>query len=66
MTTGGDETSLKRGDAVRKKRGYAFPGVVLSTFPTLRGETRVVVECTIPGCQGMLHVFNPDQLEKIE
>lgn len=65
MTTGDDETALKRGDAVVKINGYAFPGVVVSSFLTLRGLTRVVVEATGADYRGMLHIFNPDQLRKV-
>ena len=57
---------FNRGDAVVKLTGYAFPGVVVSAYFTLRGEPRVVVECTIPGCQGMQHIFSPSQLRKVE
>ncbi len=59
------ETTLKCGDIVEKRQGYSFPGVVDCVFTTLRGETRVVVEATGPGYRGMLHIFNPDQLKKV-
>jgi hypothetical protein len=50
------------GDRVEKVRGYRFPGVVVSTFDTLRGERRVVVECTAQGAEGCLHIYNEGQL----
>ena len=57
---------MKIGDRVRKKSGYLYPGIIVSVFFTLRGETRFVVECTTPAVRGMLHIFNEDQLELIE
>jgi hypothetical protein len=50
---------------VRKKSGYEFPGVVVAQFMTLAGEKRVVVECTVPEVAGVLHIFNPDQIEDV-
>ena len=55
---------LKEKDRVRKRTGYSYPGVIVSVFRNLRGETRYVVECVAQGCQGMLHIFNREQLEK--
>lgn len=55
-----------KGNLVRKTRGYPWPGVVQSVFTTEAGETRVVVECTVPEVRGALHIFNPEQLERIE
>ena len=54
------------GAAVRKKTGYEFPGEVRSVFATRAGKTRYVVECTVPGMEGMLHIFNRDQLERAD
>ena len=51
------------GDRVRKKKGYGFPGVVVAVFMTTRGDVRLVVECTSLGVEGMLHIFNPDQMQ---
>ena len=51
------------GDRVKKAKGYAFPGIVVSVFETLRGETRYVVECNVPAVAGILHIYNGDQLE---
>ena len=50
------------GDEVIKVKGYAFPGVVVSTFNTLDGKARYVVESIV--CEGMLHIFNGDQLSR--
>lgn len=52
------------GDRVRKQSGYKFPGIVVGRFEKLDGSTRYVVECVAPGCQGILHIFNADQLVK--
>ena len=48
---------------VNKVRGYKFPGKIMARFLTTRGEARYVVEATGPGYEGMLHIFNEDQLE---
>jgi hypothetical protein len=48
---------------VRKIRGYKWPGVVVADFTTLKGERRLVVECTVPEVAGALHIFSPEQLE---
>ena len=55
------------GDKVRKSKGYKFPGVVVTVFKKLDGESiRYVVECTAEGAEGMLHVFAQSQLELVE
>lgn len=54
---------LEVNQTVRKVKGYAYPGVIVSVFPNTKGETRYVVECTAPDCAGMLHIFNREQLE---
>jgi len=49
---------------VHKKKGYAFPGRVLSIFRTEAGELRCIVEMWLDNkATGMLHIFNLDQLE---
>ena len=50
------------GDEVTKNSGYCFTGIVVSRFKTLAGEPRYVVECTVPGAGGMLHIYNEKQL----
>lgn len=57
---------MKVGDRVRKISGYPFPGVIACIFTTTEGATRVVVECTVPECKGMLHIYRPDQLEVVK
>lgn len=54
---------MKVGDQVQKVRGYKFPGEIRSVFGTKSGQPRFVVECTVPGLEGMLHIFNAEQLE---
>ncbi len=53
------------GDKVCKTKGYAFDGVVVSTFMTLGGDWRVVVEMPTSSGHGLLHIFNQEQLEKV-
>ncbi len=53
------------GDRVQKIKGYKWPGVVVAVFQTLEDQTRVVVECTVPGVAGALHIYNLDQIEKV-
>jgi len=48
---------------VRKTNGYGFPGIVVAAFKNTKGEHRFVVECTALGVEGMLHIFNRNQLE---
>lgn len=50
------------GDRVQKVRGYRWPGVVVALFQTRKGQTRLVVECTVPEVEGALHIYAPDQL----
>lgn len=52
------------GDLVAKRRGYRWPGVVVMVGRTLAGEERVVVECTVEGVEGALHIYSPQQLER--
>lgn len=54
---------MKVGDRVQKITGYSWPGIVVSVFKNLKGQTRVVVECTVPGVAGALHIYSPEQLE---
>jgi hypothetical protein len=59
------EPVFEIGERVRKNHGYLWPGVVVAVFETLGGERRVVVECTAPDVAGALHIFNPNQLERV-
>lgn len=56
---------FKVGDNVQKTKGYKWPGVVVAVFDTLSGQTRVVVECTVPEVSGALHIYNCDQIELV-
>ena len=51
------------GQRTIKVQGYKWPGMVVSCFRNLSGQRRYVVECTLPGVQGALHIYNEDQLE---
>ena len=57
---------MKPGDRVEKVTGYKWPGVVLASFSTTKGEHRVVVECLVPEVAGALHIYSPDQLKIVE
>lgn len=57
--------ALEVGDRVRKKSGYLWPGVVVASYTTLKGERRVVVECTAEAVAGAQHIFSPEQLERV-
>ncbi len=57
-----DYLSWKYGDKVEKIKGYYAVGYIVSVFPTMNGETRVVFE--FADYPGMLHIFRPDQLYK--
>jgi hypothetical protein len=47
---------MKVCDEVEKVAGYKRPGVIVSVFTTLAGQERFVVECTVPGVAGALHL----------
>ena len=53
---------FKVGDMARKHKGYEFPCTIVSVFKTKKGNVRVVGE--MDG-YGLLHIFNEDQLVKI-
>jgi hypothetical protein len=57
------ETKFKVGDKAHKPKGYKFPCTIVSVFETVAGNVRVVAEMDD---YGLLHIFNEDQLEKIE
>lgn len=48
---------------VQKTKGYKWPGIVVSQFLTTSGKERYVVECTVEGVKGALHVYSPEQLK---
>ena len=53
----------KEGDKVNKVSGYKYPGIIVSVFTNTKGDIRYVVECIGEGVEGMLHIFNENQLE---
>lgn len=60
---------MKIGDKVKKKKGYAFDGVIVAVFQNTKRQTRIVAEHL--GSQteesgGMLHIFNESQLMVIK
>lgn len=58
----GNEYSL-----VRKKEGYRYLGIIVSDFKKLNNKDRkYVVENISLDCEGMLHIFNHEQLEFLE
>lgn len=54
------------GEKVTKVSGYSFTGVVVARFNTLADKPRYVVECTVNGASGMLHIYNEKQLERVD
>lgn len=55
---------MQIGDTVAKRSGYLWPGVIVAKFTTLAGETRYVVECTVPEVRGALHIYSENQIER--
>jgi len=55
-----------RGTLVRKIKGHEFEGFYLTEFVTTKGEIKCVVECYAIGARGLLFIFRPEQLEKVE
>jgi hypothetical protein len=51
---------FKVGDRAYKPKGYKFPCTIVSVFKTTEGEVRIVGEMED---NGMLHIFNENQLE---
>lgn len=55
-------TKFAIGDRVRKIDGdVRFEGVVRTSYLTISGKPRMVVECTIPGVEGLQHIYRPEQ-----
>ena len=53
-----------RGDAVRKKKGGKWEGIVCTCYRSwLKREWHVVVECTLPGVEGQEHLYAADLVE---
>ena len=59
------EHDFEIGDHVEKVHGYQWPGEIRAIFTNRKGLTRVVVECTALEVSGALHIFNLDQIAKI-
>ena len=59
-----NDEPLAKGDLVRKRSGYKYPGVIVSRFRNTYGDLRFVVECTAAVWEKMLHIFNEQQLER--
>lgn len=57
---------IEIGDRVEKVSGYKWPGIVVSKFITTGGDLRVVVECTVPEVKGALHIYNLQQIRKVD
>jgi hypothetical protein len=59
---------FKKDDPVRRVDGstYSFPGLVVAAYRELNGQPRYVVACTAKAAYNLQHIFNGDQLEKIE
>jgi hypothetical protein len=57
--------TFERGQKVKKVGGgYQATGTIVSCFYTLAGDERCVFEFDI--YPGMLHIFSPKQMEKLE
>jgi hypothetical protein len=52
----------KIGDKVEKHSGYKYPGEIRAIFTNRAGKVRYVVEALHEDFEGMLHIFNGDQL----
>ena len=50
---------------VEKIKGYKFPGEIRSRFTNRKGDVKYVVECTTPSVEGMLHIYSPKQIRKV-
>ncbi len=59
------DLNIAIGTHVEKIKGYKWPGVVVSRFPTLKKLIRYTVECTAPEVEGALHIFSPIQIRKV-
>ena len=53
---------FKRGDRVKKVKGYPFRGWVVAAFTNRNGDVRYVVEHETE--RGMLHIYSEAQLEE--
>lgn len=51
-------------EKVQKRKGYRWPGVIVSRFHTLAGKARYVVESTVPEVKGALHIYSGADLKR--
>ena len=51
-------------DKVQKRKGYRWPGVVVSRFLTLNNKHRYVVECVVQEVRGALHIYSEQDLKR--
>lgn len=51
-------------EKVEKRKGYRWPGQIISRFRTLKGAPRYVVECTVKEVAGALHIYSDEQLKR--
>lgn len=56
----GESFKFSVGDKAYKPKGYKFPCTIVSIFKTTNGDVRIVGEMDD---NGMLHIFNENQLE---
>ena len=64
MTGGEALTAAQRATRVKKVGGdYDFNGVIVSCFVKRRNNA---VRCVVENDEGILHIFNPSQLEAFE
>jgi hypothetical protein len=59
----GSNFKFNVGDKAYKPKGYKFPCTIVSIFKTTSGDVRIVGEMDD---NGMLHIFNENQLEHYE
>jgi len=52
-----------KGDRVKQRSGYEYPGFIVAIFTNRGGAVRYVVEAEHAAFSGMLHIFKGDQLE---
>lgn len=52
---------FKVGDQAYKPKGYKFDSIIVAVFMNTKGQVRIVAE----NRDGLLHIFNEEQLEKV-
>lgn len=51
-------------ESVQKRRGFRWPGVIVSRFHTSAGKARYVVECVVREVKGALHIYSASDLRR--